>query len=230
VNNGNAGGPVIGADGQVVGVVTGKLMGGMPIEGLGFATRADALTALRKKDSAAGGHNAYSGQVSVGLGGGISVFSGPWGTGAGPTASLSFTFFDLFGLRGHLTLGWGDDNYYGVNVVDRNFFRVAWDAVLEYRIGTRIGGMPFLASIGGGVGMVLDDTTDEVATGTVDVKNCANTAACTVDLAINTKDSDRDQVYLVLTSAISDALRFTFMIDPSEGNNYVAQLTLGYGI
>src|SRR5690606_21387297 len=74
VNPGNSGGPVVDAEGRLVGVVSRRLTG----EGLGFATRADTGALARLLAEDAGGFGPLGGVVELGVFG--SAWEGAHGT------------------------------------------------------------------------------------------------------------------------------------------------------
>ncbi|MCA9602922.1 MAG: serine protease, partial [Myxococcales bacterium] len=227
VNPGNSGGPVLDGNGQVVGVVTGKLVGGIPVEGLGFATRGTILAELEKS---AGSEHEYTGRMDLQFGAGFTVFGGPWGKGAGGTVALSVLAWDLVALRAHFLLGVGDDNVYGTEIVDRDFLRYGWDALLEYRLAARLGGNPFLFSFGGGVGMIFDDVDELVGKGSVDATTCGATK-CNVDLTYTNRRTDRDQFMVIGTIGLGEFFRFNLGFNPDDfEDSYMLQAIFGMNI
>ncbi|MEZ4254306.1 MAG: serine protease [Polyangiales bacterium] len=225
VNPGNSGGPVLDGNGQVVGVVTGKLVGGIPVEGLGFATRGTILAELEKS---AGSEHEYTGRMDLQFGAGFTVFGGPWGKGAGGTVALSVLAWDLVALRAHFLLGVGDDNVYGTEIVDRDFLRYGWDALLEYRLAARLGGNPFLFSFGGGVG---DDLRRRGRTRGQAGRRDGLRRRVNVDLTYTNRRTDRDQFMVIGTIGLGEFFRFNLGFNPDDfEDSYMLQAIFGMNI
>jgi hypothetical protein len=220
------GSPVLDDAGHVAGVVVSGRFRKQNVHGLTSVRSVRELEDLVKEITPA---SEYNGSLSFGFGGGLQAFGGPWGTGFGGVLSLNVTAWDLVALRGHFNLGWGNDNIYGTDIVDRDFFRYGWDAILEYRLGFRLGPHPTLISFGGGVGMVFDDVDELVASGTTD--GACTGAACPVTLSYNTRETDRDALLAVATIGLGDVVRLNFLFDPENvEDSYIFQFMLGWGI
>lgn len=221
-----AGAPVLDTSGRVTAVVVSPTHRKRDVPGLTSARPAAALAELTED---AGRGDTYTAPLRFGFGGALQAFGGRSGTGFGGALGINFKFWDLLALRGHFTVGWGNDNIYGTEIVDRDFFRYGWDALLEYRLAFRMGPYPTLISFGGGIGQVFDDLDELVAKGTVD--GACTTGDCPVKFSYETRDGDRDALLAIATLGLGEVVRLNLMFDPENfENSYILQAMLGWDI
>ena len=183
VNPGNSGGPVLAEDGTVIGVVSARLN---RAEGIGFASRVGALSALMERAPMAPPGTSVIEQDKFELG-----FMVGWdqSTLTGFMLGGGAVFFQSFPLRLRLGLLNGNETMTGSEVIQRHIDRYAIEVEAGYRLPFFVG-MSVSVLLGAAIDVDLIEDTRAVA---VDDGSCTPTAAapCTTPVAITVQKETR---------------------------------------